>query len=71
MSESITKKRVVVGDFVTRDEVEEPGSWMITDMIYNHVQNVTQARISKVCSPQQVEFVDPATLTVIEKNYYK
>ncbi|NBU72354.1 MAG: hypothetical protein EBS53_13070 [Bacteroidetes bacterium] len=61
------KKRVVTGDFVTRDGLE--GSWMVTTIAKNYELDVIQARVIKVGNPVQVEFVDPESLTVIEKKF--
>lgn len=69
--ENTVKKQVTVGDFVTRDDAPGPGSWMITDIVFNYERNVHQARIVKVGNPSQVEFVEPDTLTTIKKDYYK
>jgi hypothetical protein len=61
-------KGVVIGDFVTH-QIHE-GSWMITDIVFNYELNIRQARIIKVGDPKIVDFVEPATLTVIEKKFY-
>ncbi|NBW58827.1 hypothetical protein EBR43_13845 [bacterium] len=61
------KKRVITGDFVTRDGFE--GSWMITKIAKNYELDVIQARICKVGDPKVFDFVDPDTLTVIEKKF--
>lgn len=62
------KKRVASGDFVTRDEGPE-GSWMITGIVFNYELNKHQARVIKVGDPKIVDFVEPTTLTVIEKKF--
>jgi hypothetical protein len=61
------KKRAALGDFVTRDNVE--GSWMVTGIVFNYELNKQQARVIKVGNPKDVDFVEPSTLTVIEKKY--
>lgn len=61
------KKRAVSGDFVTRDNTE--GSWMITGIVYNYELNTYQARVIKVGNPRETDFVEPETLTVIEKKF--
>ena len=61
------KKRAVVGDFVTRPDHD--GSWMVTAVARNYELNVYQARVAKVGNPSIVEFVDPESLTVIEKKF--
>ena len=61
------KKRVVSGDFVTRDNAE--GSWMVTGLVMNYELNEQQARVIKVGDPVKVDFVNPDTLTVIEKKF--
>ena len=61
------KKRVVTGDFVTRDGHE--GSWMITTITKNYELDIIQARIIKVGDPNTVELVDPESLTVITKKF--
>jgi|APGre2960657404_1045060.scaffolds.fasta_scaffold48907_1 hypothetical protein len=62
------KKRIASGDFVTRDSVE--GSWMVTGIVYNYELSIHQARVIKVGDPKIVDFVEPETLTVIEKKFY-
>lgn len=61
------KKRAASGDFVTRDNAE--GSWMVTGIVFNYELNEHQARVIKVGNPSQVDFVEPSTLTVIEKKF--
>ena len=61
------KKRVVTGDFVTRDGHE--GSWMVTTITKNYELNVIQARIIKVGDPNTFDLVDPESLTVITKRF--
>lgn len=61
------KKRAASGDFVTRDNAE--GSWMVTGIVFNYELNKHQARVIKVGDPKDVDFVEPETLTVIEKKY--
>lgn len=61
------KKRAMSGDFVTRDNAE--GSWMVTGIVYNYERNEHQARVIKVGNPNEVDFVEPNTLTVIEKKF--
>ena len=61
------KKRVVTGDFVTREGFD--GSCMVTKIAKNYELNVIQARICKVGDPQVFDFVDPDTLTLIEKKF--
>jgi hypothetical protein len=61
------KKRAASGDFVTRDNAE--GSWMVTGIVFNYELNEHQARVIKVGEPKLVDFVQPETLTVIEKKY--
>ena len=61
------KKRVVTGDFVTRDGHE--GSWMITTITKNYELNVMQARVIKVGDPNTFELVDPESLTLITKRF--
>jgi hypothetical protein len=62
------KKRVAAGDFVTRDDGTS-GSWMITGIVFNYELNKYQARVIKVGNPSVVDFVEPETLTVIEKKF--
>lgn len=62
------KKRVTTGDFVTRDDGTE-GNWMVTGIVYNYELNEHQARVIKVGDPNVVNFVEPTTLTVIEKKF--
>jgi len=61
------KKSIVSGDFVTRDG--HSGSWMVTGIVFNYELSLPQARVIKVGKPAEVDFVDPATLTVIEKKF--
>jgi|GEM_PF-5686727 len=61
------KKRAASGDFVTRDNAE--GNWMVTGIIFNYELNKHQARVIKVGEPSIVDFVEPTTLTVIEKKF--
>ena len=61
------KKRAASGDFVTRDNAE--GNWMVTGIVFNYELNEHQARVIKVGDPKLVDFVQPETLTVIEKKY--
>ena len=61
------KKRAASGDFVTRDNAE--GNWMVTGIVFNYELNEHQARVIKVGNPSQVDFVEPSTLTVIEKKF--
>jgi len=61
------KKRAVVGDFVTRPGLD--GSWMVTTIAKNYELDVYQARVAKVGDPKIFDFVDPETLTVIEKKF--
>lgn len=68
MAKTTQKKRVVSGDFVTRDDGTE-GNWMVTGIEFNYELNERQARILKVGDPNHVDFVQPDTLTVIEKKF--
>jgi len=61
------KKRAASGDFVTRDTAE--GNWMVTGIVFNYELNKHQARVIKVGDPKIVDFVEPTTLTVIEKKF--
>ena len=61
------KKRAASGDFVTRDNAE--GNWMVTGIVFNYELNEHQARVIRVGNPSQVDFVEPSTLTVIEKKF--
>jgi len=61
------KKRAASGDFVTRDNAE--GNWMVTGIVFNYELNKHQARVIKVGDPKIVDFVEPETLTVIEKKF--
>jgi len=61
------KKRAASGDFVTRDNAE--GNWMVTGIVFNYELNKHQARVIKVGDPKFVDFVEPTTLTVIEKKF--
>jgi hypothetical protein len=61
------KKRAASGDFVTRTDVD--GSWMVTGIEFNYELNKYQAKILKVGDPQTVDYVEPETLTVIEKKF--
>jgi len=61
------KKRAASGDFVTRDNAE--GNWMVTGIVFNYELNKHQARVIKVGEPKLVDFVEPTTLTVIEKKF--
>ena len=60
-------KRAASGDFVTRDNAE--GNWMVTGIVFNYELNKHQARVIKVGDPKIVDFVEPTTLTVIEKKF--
>jgi len=42
---------------------------MVTTIAKNYELDVIQARVIKVGNPVQVEFVDPESLTVIEKKF--
>lgn len=68
MAKATQKKRVVSGDFVTRDG-GDGGNWMVTGIVFNYELNEYQARVIKVGNPSQVDFVKPETLTVIEKKF--
>lgn len=61
------KKRAASGDFVTRTDAE--GNWMVTGIEFNYELNIHQARVIKVGNPSVVEFVEPETVTVIEKKF--
>ena len=61
------KKRAASGDFVTRSDVD--GSWMVTGIVFNYELNQYQAKILKVGDPKTVDYVEPETLTVIEKKF--
>lgn len=61
------KKRAASGDFVTRSDVD--GSWMVTGIVFNYELNKYQAKILKVGDPKTVDYVEPETLTVIEKRF--
>ncbi len=42
---------------------------MVTGIVFNYELNKQQARVIKVGNPKDVDFVEPSTLTVIEKKY--
>jgi len=42
---------------------------MITGIVFNYELNKRQARIIKVGDPARVDFVEPDTLTIIQKNF--
>ena len=52
------KKRVVTGDFVTREGHD--GSWMITTITKNYELDIIQARVIKVGDPNIVEQIGRA-----------
>jgi len=43
---------------------------MVTGIVYNYELSIHQARVIKVGDPKIVDFVEPETLTVIEKKFY-
>jgi len=67
MTKTKMKKRVVTGDFVTREGHD--GSWMVTTIAKNYELGVYQARVAKVGDPGIFDFVDPESLIVIEKKF--
>ena len=55
-------KTFTIGDFVVYGN--EPGTWMIQNIVFNHELGVRQVRISKVGNPKDMLSVDPVELTL-------